>query len=228
MASSASIVLEKPNLRSSSSSLTLLSLPGEIQNRIYKFVFEEAVLEVSERFRFTSHAVYRQASRCTTLVSKQIRSEARPAFLAQTLIIFPDLGVLATFLKGGQRYGVVTRARTIKVGESSHPNMPPDLPSLQRFMGFRTLILEWRSKIRWEVSAEEEPPDLEKLAIRDRTNIFELAKNKTSHGIGRYCNFVEALKVSEHVKVKKTVILFSALRRHGPIVGVSLRSLRAL
>ena len=58
MATSASIVREKPSPRSSSSSLTLLSLPGEIKARIFKFLYAEDFIALTNRGNFQAASLW--------------------------------------------------------------------------------------------------------------------------------------------------------------------------
>ena len=90
---------------SRNASWTLLDLPLEIKTKIYEYAFEQAQLEIKSTTEpgVGSRATYCHGSRAVTMVSKQVRSEAQPVFIARTPCSYPRSRWFDRLLEQGRK-----------------------------------------------------------------------------------------------------------------------------
>ena len=215
---------------SRNASWTLLDLPLEIKTKIYEYAFEQAQLEIKSTTEpgVGSRATYCHGSRAVTMVSKQVRWEAQPVFIARTPVLIRDLRGLTNFLsKGGSQWAsVIAGVSALElrlVPQSERWLKLRRGPSLECFLGLRFLLIEWTSKpqIVRKITFDQEPPRLQVEAARRGDTIVGMAEKMMVGGLGELNTIVATLKVPEHVRIRWVVKMYSTELSRSPVIGVS-------
>ena len=211
---------------------TLLTLPLETRIRIHEYVFAEAELRVIGLCGVLVDGVragvsYHNANRAMLLVSKQIRIEAKPVLLTQTVIIIQD----------GWRWMNKHRQGAKTAGPSA--SLPPALMNwvppgqheaysktktvqLRISTGFAKFTLRWFSNLRvLEIKLEshscslavypgkdgpDDPPHLEKIAAELGRTMFQWAEEMVYGSAGGRKKLIERLKVPPSVELRTSIM----------------------
>ena len=225
---------ETPSSMTTAPPLTLLGLPLEVRTKIFEYLFDEARLEIvmvghgeieNGLYVENNHtrAGYVRASRSATLVSKQIREEARPIYLAQTLILICSAIALYLIQESTPHIEeVLNLAHEAKLRQGMGIRNTLEWPKFDSFKSLETLFLDVYKSIQILPRARDNPPELERFAGKTTAEIVDLAESLVYGGPGVLGKFNELCRVPEEVEVRTRVMFFSAAKIDAEFMGVRL------
>ena len=215
MATKASDSKPPSNLTATSPTRTLVSLPLEIKTRIYEFVFGEARLEIrtdrpSPAGRrpdiYHPSVVYHNGNRAVTQVSKQVRQEARPIFLARTVIVIRSGAAMQYLEQSITQPEIFTKARTVELKMGTGSNNSRTWPWFAGCSNLRTLCIEYYRGIElsWTVYRT-----LETRLAQYNGDMCKLVEQE-GYDFNGLASLRQALGLPERANVNAKIMIYSA------------------